>query len=356
VILDDLAQAQDAALVARRILEAVREPFVLDGQEVSITVSIGISIYPDDGKDIVTLIKNADTAMYYAKERGKNTFQFYTHAMTQHACQHLMLETQLRRALEREEFALNYQPIVELATGKINRLEALLRWHNEELGEVPPATFIPLAEETGVIKAIDAWVLRQALSQLKRWHDQGFCGLRVAVNLSGQALVHQNLADRVAGVLNETGVAAASLELELTEGVLMRNGPTPLVSLRRLKELGVTLAIDDFGTSHSSLSDLRRFRLDTLKIDRSFIADLPHDQDSAAIVRALIGLAGNMRMAVVAVGIETAEQLAFLRELNCGFLQGFWFSTPLGPAEMTALLQRSPLTLWEPATLKRNER
>lgn len=343
VILDDLDLAQDAALVARRILEAVREPFVLEGQEVSITVSIGISIYPDDGHDIVTLIKNADTAMYYAKERGKNTFQFYTHAMTQSACQHLMLETQLRRALERDEFELHYQPVVELGTGRIDRVEALLRWHNEELGDVPPATFIPLAEETGVIKSIDAWVLRQACRQLKRWHDQGFAELRMAVNLSGQALVHQNLADRVAALLAETGVEAHSLELELTEGVLMRNGSAPLESLKKLKELGLTLAIDDFGTSHSSLSDLRRFHLDTLKIDRSFVADLPGDSDSAAIVRALVGLAGNMRMAVVAVGIETAEQLAFLRELGCGLLQGYLFSTPLGTQEVTALLTRGPL-------------
>ncbi|GFO66467.1 two-component system response regulator [Geomonas limicola] len=343
VILDDLDQAQEAALVARRILEAVRKPFVLEGQEVSLTVSIGISIYPDDGEDIVTLIKNADTAMYYAKERGKNTFQFYTHAMTQSACLHLMLETQLRRALERDEFTLAYQPIVDLATGKINRLEALLRWHNQELGDVPPATFIPLAEETGVIKAIDAWVLRQALNQLKRWQEAGHGELRIAVNLSGQALVHQNLADRVAALLEETGVAAHSLELELTEGVLMRNSSAPLESLKRLKELGLTLAIDDFGTSHSSLSALRRFHLDTLKIDRSFITDLPGDQDSAAIVRALVGLAGNMRMAVVAVGIETAEQLAFLRELGCGLLQGFLFSRPLTPLEVAELLARGPM-------------
>lgn len=345
VILDDLDLAQDAALVARRILEAVREPFVLEGQEVSITVSIGISIYPDDGRDIVTLIKNADTAMYYAKERGKNTFQFYTHAMTQSACQHLMLETQLRRALERCELELAYQPVVEPGTGRVERVEALLRWHNQELGDVPPATFIPLAEETGLIKAIDAWVLRQACSQLKRWHDQGFTGLRMAVNLSGQALVHQNLADRVAALLEETGVEARFIELELTEGVLMRNGSAPLESLKRLKELGLTLAIDDFGTSHSSLSDLRRFHLDTLKIDRSFIADLPGDSDSAAIVRALVGLAGNMRMAVVAVGVETAEQFAFLRELDCGLLQGYFLSTPLHPDEVTALLKRGPLAL-----------
>ncbi|GFO59900.1 two-component system response regulator [Geomonas silvestris] len=345
VILDDLDLAQDAALVARRILEAVREPFVLEGQEVSITVSIGISIYPDDGSDIVTLIKNADTAMYFAKERGKNTFQFYTHAMTQSACQHLMLETQLRRALERDEFELAYQPVVEPATGRVERVEALLRWHNQELGDVPPATFIPLAEETGVIKAIDAWVLRQACRQLKRWHDQGFTGLRVAVNLSGQALVHQNLADRVAALLEETGVEARFVELELTEGVLMRNGSPPLESLKRLKELGLTLAIDDFGTSHSSLSDLRRFHLDTLKIDRSFIADLPGDSDSAAIVRALVGLAGNMRMAVVAVGVETAEQFAFLREFDCGLLQGYLLSTPLHPDEVAALLKRGPLAL-----------
>ena len=338
IILDDIAQAQDAAVVARRIISELARPFLLEGQEVCITVSIGISIYPDDGSDIVTLIKHADTAMYHAKDQGKNNFQFYTSAMTENACELLRLENQLRRALERDEFTLCYQPQVDLETGRVLCLEALLRWHNPELGQVPPTTFIPLAEETGLILAIDAWVMMQACRQLKEWHDMGLGKVRVAVNVSGQNFLQKSLPETTRSILAATGVRPESLELELTEGVLMRNAAETIATLGELKSMGLTLAIDDFGTGYSSLSYLKRFRLDTLKIDRSFIQDVTSDPDSAAIVTALVALASSMKMSVVAEGVETLEQLAFLRELGCRQIQGYLFSRPLVAQDATRLL------------------
>ena len=338
IILDDIAQAQDAAVVARRIISELARPFILEGQEVCITVSIGISIYPDDGSDIVTLIKHADTAMYHAKDQGKNNFQFYTSAMTENACELLRLENQLRRALERDEFTLCYQPQVDLETGRVLCLEALLRWHNPELGQVPPTTFIPLAEETGLILAIDAWVMMQACRQLKEWHDMGLGKVRVAVNVSGQNFLQKSLPETTRSILAATGVRPESLELELTEGVLMRNAAETIATLGELKAMGLTLAIDDFGTGYSSLSYLKRFRLDTLKIDRSFIQDVTSDPDSAAIVTALVALASSMKMSVVAEGVETLEQLAFLRELGCRQIQGYLFSRPLVAQDATRLL------------------
>ena len=338
IILDDIAQAQDAALVARRIITEVARPFLLEGQEISLTVSIGISIFPDDGSDIVTLIKHADTAMYHAKEQGKNNFQFYTSAMTENACELLRLENNLRRALEREEFSLSYQPQVDIGTGRVNCLEALLRWHNPELGQVPPATFIPLAEETGLILAIDAWVMMQACLQLKEWEALGLSRVRIAVNVSGQNFLQKNLPETTRSILSATGIRPECLELELTEGVLMRNGAETIATLRELQAMGLTLAIDDFGTGYSSLSYLKRFRLDTLKIDRSFIQDLTSDSDSGAIVTALVALATSMKMSVVAEGVETLEQLAMLRELGCMRIQGYLFSRPLVREDATRLL------------------
>jgi diguanylate cyclase (GGDEF)-like protein/PAS domain S-box-containing protein len=338
IILDDIAQAQDAAVVARRIISEVARPFILEGQEVCITVSIGISIYPDDGSDIVTLIKHADTAMYHAKDQGKNNFQFYTSAMTENACELLRLENKLRRALERDEFTLCYQPQVDLETGRVLCLEALLRWHNPELGQVPPATFIPLAEETGLILAIDAWVMMQACRQLKEWHAMGLSAVRVAVNVSGQNFLQKSLPETTRSILAATGVRPECLELELTEGVLMRNAAETIATLGELKAMGLTLAIDDFGTGYSSLSYLKRFRLDTLKIDRSFIQDVTSNPDSAAIVTALVALASSMKMSVVAEGVETLEQLAFLRELGCRQIQGYLFSRPLTSQDATRLL------------------
>ena len=349
IILDDIGQAQDAAVVARRIITEVARPFTLEGQETFLTVSIGISIFPDDGCDIVTLIKHADTAMYHAKDLGKNNFQFYTSAMTENACELLRLENNLRRALEREEFTLCYQPQVDLVSGRVVCLEALLRWNNPELGQVPPSTFIPLAEETGLILAIDAWVMMQACRQLKEWEGMGLHEVRVAVNVSGQNFLQKSLPEITRGIISATGIRPGCLELELTEGLLMRNGAETIATLGELKAMGLTLAIDDFGTGYSSLSYLKRFRLDTLKIDRSFIHDLSTNQDSAAIVTALVALATSMKMSVVAEGVETLEQLNFLRELGCLQIQGYLFSKPLVREDATRLLRDKGARL-EPKT------
>jgi diguanylate cyclase (GGDEF)-like protein/PAS domain S-box-containing protein len=339
IILDDIGQVQDAAIVARRIITEVARPFILEGQETYLTVSIGISIYPDDGCDIVTLIKHADTAMYHAKDQGKNNFQYYTSAMTENACELLRLENQLHRALERDEFTLCYQPQVDMESGRVECLEALLRWNNPDLGQVPPCTFIPLAEETGLILAIDAWVMTQACRQLKEWEALGLSEVRVAVNVSGQNFLQKSLPETTRGILAATGIRPGCLELELTEGVLMRNGAETIAILGELKAMGLTLAIDDFGTGYSSLSYLKRFRLDTLKIDRSFINDLTSDQDSVAIVTALIALASSMKMSVVAEGVETLEQLELLRELGCRRIQGYLYSRPLTREDATRLLR-----------------
>ncbi|HBG07815.1 MAG: diguanylate cyclase [Geobacteraceae bacterium GWC2_58_44] len=339
IILDDIADPMDAATVARRVIEDVARPFGLEGYEVIVTASIGISIYPDDGLDIVTLIKHADTAMYHAKELGKNNFQFYTKSMTESAFQRLVLESQLRRALEREEFTLQYQPQVDLSDGSICCLEALIRWQSPELGSVAPASFIPLAEETGLILRIDEWVLATACNQLKAWQSAGLPAVRVAVNLSGQHFQHKTLHDTVRRIMKETGVPPGSLELELTEGVLMGNGEETVATLDALKGLGLTLAIDDFGTGYSSLSYLRRFQLDVLKIDQSFVRDVASNADSAAIVTAIVAMAKSLKLDIVAEGVETAEQLNFLAELGCCKMQGYLFSHPVTADQISTLLE-----------------
>jgi diguanylate cyclase (GGDEF)-like protein/PAS domain S-box-containing protein len=338
IILDDIHRSQDAAVVARRIIEESSKPFVLEGHEVFVTASIGISIYPDDSKDIVTLIKYADTAMYHAKELGKNNFQFYSKSMTDNAFEILLLENQLRHALDLGEFTLHYQPQVDMQSGRMFCMEALLRWQNPELGMIPPSTFIPLAEETGMIVGIDEWVVTEACRQLKKWEDAGLTPVRIAVNLSGQNFRQKNLSDKIRKILSTTGVRADSLELELTEGVLMHNGEEAVATMIELKAMGLSLAIDDFGTGYSSLSYLKRFRLDTLKIDRSFIQDLATDSDNTSIVTAIIALAEGMKLKVVAEGVETAEQLQILRNLGCHRIQGFLLDRPMPSNDMTVLL------------------
>jgi diguanylate cyclase (GGDEF)-like protein len=338
IILEEIGKPNDAALVAARLLKQVQRPFVLEGQEIRVTASIGISIFPEDGTDIVTLIKNADTAMYHAKESGKNNFQFYTRAMTQNAFEQMRLENQLSAALDRQEFTLHYQPQVEIATGRITCLEALLRWNNPELGLVPPGSFIPLAEETGLIVDIDAWVLDQACRQLKLWADAGHDQLRVSVNLSGKNFLQRTIVKTTRAALQKSGVFPGNLELELTEGVLMHDADETAAILGELKALGLTLAIDHFGTGYSSLGYLKRFKVDTLKIDPSFIQDLTCDADSAAIVTALVSLADSLKMSLVAEGVETREQLWMLRDLGCRRIQGFLYSHPLPAHEVGALL------------------
>lgn len=339
IILDDINRSQDAAIVARRIIEESSKPFLLEGHEMYVTASIGISIFPDDAKDIVTLIKYADTAMYHAKDLGKNNFQFYSRSMTDNAFELLLMENQLRHALERGEFTMRYQPQVDMASGRVFCLEALLRWHNPELGMIPPTTFIPLAEETGLIVRIDEWVLKEVCQQIKIWEKEGLPPVRVAVNLSGQNFVQKNLPERIRAILESSGVHPECIELELTEGVLMKNGEETVTTLEHLKAMGFSLAIDDFGTGYSSLSYLKRFQLDTLKIDKSFVQNIESDSENAAIVTAIIAMAESMNLRIVTEGVETPEQLSTLRNLGCHRIQGFLLDHPQTSNDMTLQLR-----------------
>jgi diguanylate cyclase (GGDEF)-like protein/PAS domain S-box-containing protein len=349
VILDDMAQPQDAALVAQKILESFVQPFHVEVpeaggvQEFFFTTSIGISLYPGDGEDVDTLLKNADTAMYRAKERGGNSYQFFTPEMDTRARQRLSLENALRNALERREFVLHYQPQIDLATQNVIGVEALLRWNHPEQGLVAPADFIPLLEETGFIVPVGEWVLREACAQATAWRASGLPPLRVAVNLSARQLRHERFADTVAAALADTGMDPGDLELEITESAVMQQVEVSLETLSRVRALGVRLAMDDFGTGYSSLSHLKLLPINTVKIDQSFVRDMPADENDAAIVQAIIVLARTLRLDVIAEGVETKEQLAFLRAHGCDAMQGYLFSRPLPAAEVKPLLDRGML-------------
>jgi EAL domain-containing protein (putative c-di-GMP-specific phosphodiesterase class I) len=286
-------------------------------------------------------LKNADVAMYRAKELGKNNFQFYSAQMNIHNLEHLEMESSLRRALERNEFVLHYQPKVDIRSGRIIGMEALVRWQHPTKGQIPPMQFIPLAEETGLIVPIGEWVLRTACAQNKSWQEQGLPPLCIAVNLSARQFTHKNLLQDVARVLNETGLDAAFLELEITESMVMHNPEHAIELLNKMKAMGISISIDDFGTGYSSLSYLKRFPIDSVKIDRSFIKDLPMDGDDAAITRAIIAMAHGLKLKVIAEGAETGEQLSFLRAHKCDEMQGYYFSKPLPEHEFILLVQNS---------------
>ena len=350
VLLEEPPRPLNAAVVAQKILTALCRPYSVKGQEFDITASIGISTYPNDGADIQTLMKNADIAMYRAKEQGKNNFQFYSAQFNVHSIERLTLESSLRRALERDEFVLHYQPKLDVVSGRITGVEALLRWEQPSQGLIPPAQFIELAEETGLIVPIGEWVLRTACQQSVDWQSQGCPPVRVAVNLSPRQFASEKLLDDVTRALARTGMNPALLELEITESVVTHHPEQTVVLLQQLKALGIHLSIDDFGTGYSSLSHLKRFPLDTLKIDRTFIRDLPGDADDAAITQAIIAMAHSLRLSVVAEGVETAEQMSFLRALDCEEIQGYYFSKPQ-PAEAIATLIRqhaATITLSKP--------
>ena len=331
LVLSNLAKADDAGLVAQKILGTLAAPFDLDGQQSYISASIGIALFPSDGTEPDTLVKNADIAMYRAKEQGRNGYQFYLPQMNERLMQRLRLETRLRSALERKEFVLHYQPKVSLDTGEITGFEALLRWRQGDT-LVSPAEFIPVLEETHLIVPVGEWVLRSACDQLMRWQEQGVAARPVAVNLSARQFQHKNLAAVVGQILREAGVAPDLIELELTETLLMGDAEEAVQTLRMLKSLGVRLAIDDFGTGYSSLAYLRRFPLDSLKIDRAFIRDVASKADDAVIVQTIISLAHGLKLKVVAEGVETAAQLDFLSNRGCDEIQGYYFARPQ-PAE-----------------------
>lgn len=332
VVVESVTSAQDAALIAQKLIDTMSEPFTLDGREIFVTVSVGIALYPFDGDRHGALLKNADTAMYRAKEHGRNNYQFYTAEMSARAMERLALENNLRRALDRDEFLLHYQPQVRSDSGEVVGYEALVRWNHPELGLVSPGEFIPLAEETGLIVPIGEWVLRHACRQARAWRDAGRGGLRVAVNLSGRQLRQQNLVEVVRQVLDETGLSPDGLELELTESSIMHKDQLTRSTLWALHEMGIRLSIDDFGTGYSNLGYLKRFPIDTLKIDRTFVRDIPADPDDAAIAMAIIAMAHNLKIDVVAEGVETEEQRSFLRERGCDIIQGYLVGRP-APAD-----------------------
>lgn len=317
------------AHILQRIMEVIAQPLKLDSHRFHPTCSIGVAVYPDDGEDPETLIKHADIAMYRAKETGRNNFQFFTAALNEKAMERLHLEADLRKAIERNEFLLHYQPQVCLQSGRIVGMEALIRWQHPELGMVPPDRFIRLAEETGLIVPIGDWVMRTACRQNKAWQDAGLGNLRIAVNLSARQFGELDLVQSITAILAETGLDARHLEIELTESLVMTDVEHTIGILRDLKAMGLHLSIDDFGTGYSSLSYLKRFPIDVLKIDQSFVRDITVDSDGAAIVKSIISLAHNLRLHVIAEGVETAEQLAYLRENHCDQMQGYYFSRPL---------------------------
>lgn len=352
VMLPDMSDIQDAAKVANKILGSLMPPLAIDQHEIFVGASIGISIYPKNSKDSDQLLAEADSAMYHAKKLGKNNYQFFTPEMNNLAQKYMKLEKHLRRALEQHEFALYFQPQIEIATGRIIGMEALIRWFSPELGMVAPVDFIPLAEETGLIVPIGAWVLREACAQARFWRENGF-SIRVAVNLSSRQFhqVHNHpqyrhpLLDAVMNALDETGLPPDLLELEITEGILMQRLDSTMEILNTLKCKGVRLSVDDFGTGYLSLSYLKRFPIDTLKIDRSFVNDITTDPSDKAIVAAITAMSQQLKLEVVAEGVETEAQLAFLRELHCHAFQGFYFSKPLPADEALLILQRGTLPL-----------
>ncbi|MBJ7312254.1 putative bifunctional diguanylate cyclase/phosphodiesterase [Rugamonas sp. CCM 8940] len=338
VLLSDVARDDEVAALAAKMLAALSLPIIVHGQELAPVGSIGISLYPRDGADSGKLLKNADAAMYRAKELGRGNFQFYAEEMNARTLDRLKLEGGLRRALQRGEFELYYQPQVELSGGRIVGMEALLRWQPPGGAMVMPAEFIPIAEETGLIVPIGEWVLRQACAQQVAWREAGLRDIRVAVNLSARQFKQPDLARLVAQVLAETGCHAECLELEITESVIMERPEEATAMLQTLSDMGVHLSIDDFGTGYSSLTYLKRFPIQSLKIDRSFVADLINDPDDAAIVCAVIALAHTMKLCVIAEGVETQAQLDYLRAQHCDQLQGYYFSRPLPAAQVAELL------------------
>jgi len=333
------ASAHGAARVAGKLLDASRQPYQIEHHELTMAPSMGIALYPSDGEDFDTLTQSADTAMYRAKRDGRNTFRFFTPEMQAQSVRALQLENALRRALERNQFELHYQPQVTIATGKVRSLEALLRWQHPELGPISPAEFIPVAEDSGQILQIGEWVLRNALAQLQAWRAQGLTGFHIAVNLSAIQFHQPQLPDLVSRILAETGLPPDSLELELTEGVAVDDPHAAIATMDQLHALGVRLAMDDFGTGYSSLSHLKRFQIYKLKIDQSFVRDLGHDGNDRAIISAIIRMAQALGLQTTAEGVESEAQLAFLREQGCDDAQGYHFSPPLPVCAIEAYLR-----------------
>ncbi len=340
IILSDIEQVEDAAKIAQKLTNAFSQPYIVEGHELYITTSIGISIYPDDGMDNKTLVRNANAAMNRAKDHGRNNYQFYTPSINAGMLlEKLSLESDLRKAIERSELYVHYQPRVNLHTNRLIGMEALVRWYHPQQGQISPGKFIPLAEETELIVHIDNFVLRTACAQNKAWQLAGYPPIRVAVNLSARQFQQRDLVETVAQILEETGLEAKYLELEITEGTTMNDAEAAISTICKLKDLGIHIAIDDFGTGYSSLSYLKKFPIDTLKIDQSFVRDISIDLDDAAIVSYIISLGHSLQLNVIAEGVETEEQRQFLSAGKCNEMQGFLYSPPLPPNEFEKMLQ-----------------
>ncbi len=340
VLVREVSEPRQVEAAARKILSALIKPMFVREQECRVTASIGICMYPADAQDEQSLMKNADIAMYRAKEEGKNTYKYYSEETNVHSFERMALETSLRRGLERKEFFLHYQPKLDLQSGQISGVEALVRWQHPELGMVPPAQFIPLAEETGLIVPIGRWVLNSACAQNVAWQREGLPPLRIAVNLSARQLADEDLLKDIVAALTDSGMKPELLEMELTENMMMQNAQRAAKVLAAIKQLGARLAIDDFGVGYSSLANLKRFPIDTLKVDRSFIRDIPQDSEDKAITRMIIAMGKSLNLTVVAEGVETLEQETFLREHGCDEIQGYYFSKPIAADHFAELLRR----------------
>lgn len=338
IMLSALTTPENVETTTQKVLDAFSLPFVVEGHELHVTTSIGVSVYPEDGVTSDMLLKTADAALYSAKDDGRNCFQFYTREMGVQVEEQAELANALHRAVALHELEIYYQPKVDLKSGHVNGVEALLRWRRPGIGLIPPDIFIPLAEATGLIVPIGEWVLRTACAQAKAWHVAGHSDLTMAVNISARQLRQKNVQELVRRVLADSGLAAEYLELELTESVLMRDRETAMKTLRELKEIGVVLTLDDFGTGYSSLSYLKEFPFDVVKIDRSFIYDVTHSVDGASLTRSILAMAESLHMTTVAEGVETEDQLSFLNINRCDTMQGYYFSRPLPSSEMGALL------------------
>ncbi|MFC0215354.1 EAL domain-containing protein [Paenibacillus chartarius] len=343
ILMHDIAHIDEVTEFVKGLPKVLREPFIYDEQELFVTASIGITLFPDDGTDGDTLIKNADIAMYRAKEKGGNNFQLYHPEMNKRSLHRLNLEIHLRKAVEKEEFHVYYQPLVDLGTGKIFGMESLVRWKHPEWGMVSPGEFIPLAEETGLIVPLGSWVLKEACKQTYAWSLMGYPRLCVSVNISMNQFHQPNFVQLIEDTLRETKLHPSQLCLEITETVAMKNVSYIMETMENLKKIGVQISIDDFGTGYSSLSYLKKFRVHTLKIDQSFIRDITVDEDSAAIVTALIAMSRKLKIKSLAEGVETPEQLRFLKDQGCDEIQGYIFSTPLAPDQFEELMKKNKL-------------
>jgi len=345
VVLSVVHEIDEVTKVAKRIMDSLTKPVILGSQEVFITPSIGIALFPEDGRTVDTLLKNADAAMYDAKRAGKNKFRFYAQSMNERALRQLSMETMLHKALENEEFFLCYQPQVKATTGKIVGMEALIRWNSPDLGSISPVEFIPLVEKNGLIVDIGKWVLETACTQAQAWQDEGYPPMRLGVNISPRQFQQRNFISTLEKILASTGLAPRYLELELTENVLMSQLDETIATLDALCAMGITLSVDDFGTGYSSLSYLKRFPLTTLKIDRSFISGIPADLDDMAITQAIIVMAHSLKLLVIAEGVEDEQQLAYLCEQGCDEFQGYFFHKPLTVIAFTKMLDRQKAML-----------